>query len=76
MYVRIGLVRMQRHHVLVTCKLPRRQRLNGTQLRISAHRGRRFSLIVDGISAGSWTLFQRDRGRHFSRIVDGPGARK
>ena len=24
-------------------------------VRISAHRGRRFSLIVDAVSAGSWT---------------------
>jgi len=30
-YVRIGLVRMQRHHVLVTCELPRCQRLNRPQ---------------------------------------------
>jgi hypothetical protein len=25
------------------------------RLRISAHRGRDFSVIVDGVSAGSWT---------------------
>jgi len=46
----------------------------GEQLmRISAHRGRRFRLIVDGISAGSWTAFQSDRGRCFSGIVDDGG---
>jgi hypothetical protein len=42
-------------------------------LRISAHRGRRFRLIVDGFSAGSWTAFQSDRGRRFSGIVDDGG---
>ena len=26
------------------------------QVRISAHRGRRFRLIVDAVSAGSWTM--------------------
>jgi hypothetical protein len=41
-----------------------------TWVRISAHRGRRFRLIVDGISAWSWTAFQTDRGRCFSVIVD------
>ena len=42
---------------------------------ISAHRGRHFRLIVDGISTGSWTAFQSDRGRRFSGIVDdGDGA--
>jgi len=39
-------------------------------VRISAHRGRHFRLIVDGVSAGSWTAFQSDRGRRFSEIVD------
>jgi len=43
------------------------------QLRISAHRGRHFRLIVDAISAGSWTAFQTDRGRCFSVIVDDGG---
>jgi hypothetical protein len=42
-------------------------------LRISGHRGRRFRLIVDAISAGSWTAFQSDRGRRFSVIVDDGG---
>jgi len=42
-------------------------------LRISAHRGRHFRLIVDGVSAGSWTAFQSDRGRRFSEIVDERG---
>ena len=42
-------------------------------LRISAHRGRHFRLIVDGVSAGSWTAFQSDRGRRFSEIVDDRG---
>jgi hypothetical protein len=42
-------------------------------LRISAHRGRHFRLIVDGVSAGSWTAFQSDRGRRFSVIVDDRG---
>ncbi|MGL6113308.1 MAG: hypothetical protein ACRC2B_24715, partial [Rubrivivax sp.] len=42
-------------------------------VRISAHRGRRFRLIVDAISAGSWTAFQSDRGRRFSVIVDDGG---
>jgi hypothetical protein len=42
-------------------------------VRISAHRGRRFRLIVDAISAGSWTAFQADRGRRFSGIVDDGG---
>jgi len=45
-------------------------------LRISAHRGRRFRLIVDGVSAGSWTAFQSDRGRRFSEIVDDRGCAK
>ena len=45
-------------------------------LRISAHRGRRFRLIVDAISAGSWTAFQSDRGRRFSVIVDEGVSRK
>jgi hypothetical protein len=44
-----------------------------TFVRISAHRGRRFRLIVDAISAGSWTAFQSDRGRRFSVIVDDGG---
>jgi hypothetical protein len=45
------------------------------KLSISAHRGRHFRLIVDGISTGSWTAFQSDRGRRFSGIVDdGDGA--
>ncbi|MDD4999972.1 MAG: hypothetical protein PHO55_03185, partial [Thiomonas arsenitoxydans] len=48
----------------------RRSRQWLAQLRISAHRGRHFRLIVDGISAGSWTAFQPDRGRCFSVIVD------
>jgi hypothetical protein len=39
-------------------------------LHISAHRGRRFRLIVDAISAGSWTAFQIDRGRCFKLNVD------
>jgi hypothetical protein len=43
------------------------------KLRISGHRGRRFRLIVDAISAGSWTAFQSDRGRRFSVIVDDGG---
>jgi hypothetical protein len=43
------------------------------QVRISAHRGRHFRLIVDGVSAGSWTAFQSDRGRRFSVIVDDRG---
>ena len=43
------------------------------KLSISAHRGRHFRLIVDGISAGSWTAFQTDRGRRFSVIVDDGG---
>ena len=42
-------------------------------VRISAHRGRRFRLIVDGVSARSWTAFQSDRGRRFSEIVDDRG---
>jgi len=42
-------------------------------VRISAHRGRHFRLIVDGVSAGSWTAFQSDRGRRFSEIVDDRG---
>jgi hypothetical protein len=42
-------------------------------MRISGHRGRRFRLIVDAISAGSWTAFQSDRGRRFSVIVDDGG---
>jgi hypothetical protein len=42
-------------------------------VRISAHRGRHFRLIVDGVSAGSWTAFQSDRGRRFSVIVDDRG---
>ena len=46
---------------------------NKDLLRISAHRGRHFRLIVDGVSAGSWTAFQSDRGRRFSEIVDERG---
>ena len=48
-------------------------RVHVLEVRISAHRGRHFRLIVDAISAGSWTVFQSDRGRRFSGIVDDGG---
>ena len=68
--MRICLVRMHRHHVLVACELPRRQRLNGRQqlLGIGAgwHRPHDVERLAPITPLGNRGAFPRPLARNFA----------
>ena len=63
---RIFAIAFAKVYPLYVQKAERKSRTKEEVCRISAHRGRPFQAIVDGVSERSWTAFQTDRGRRFS----------